>query len=63
MEKGISTQKIAKFRHRLWQFLKNHVEVEVALRDFHKPIGVAEYKMIFPENEIKSLINRELNLK
>jgi len=40
---------------------KNHVEVEVALRDFHKPIGVAEYKMIFPENEIKSLINRELN--
>jgi predicted nuclease of restriction endonuclease-like (RecB) superfamily len=40
---------------------KNHIEVEVALRDFHKPIGVAEYKMIFPENEIKSLINRELN--
>jgi predicted nuclease of restriction endonuclease-like (RecB) superfamily len=40
---------------------KNHVEVEVALRDFHKPIGVAEYKMVFPENEIKSLINRELN--
>jgi predicted nuclease of restriction endonuclease-like (RecB) superfamily len=40
---------------------KSHVEVEVALRDFHKPIGVAEYKMVFPENEIKSLINRELN--
>jgi len=40
---------------------KNRVEVEVALRDFHKPIGVAEYKLIFPENEIKSLINRELN--
>jgi predicted nuclease of restriction endonuclease-like (RecB) superfamily len=40
---------------------KNHVEVEVSLRDFHKPIGVAEYKMIFPENEIKLLINRELN--
>jgi len=39
---------------------KNHIEVEVALRDFHKPIGVAEYKMIFPESEIKSLINREL---
>jgi len=40
---------------------KNHIEVEVALRDFHKPIGVAEYKLIFPENEIKSLISRELN--
>ncbi|MDR2971053.1 MAG: PDDEXK nuclease domain-containing protein [Bacteroidales bacterium] len=40
---------------------KNHIEVEVALRDFHKPIGVAEYKMIFPENEIKLLISRELN--
>lgn len=40
---------------------KNHIEVEVALRDFHKPIGVAEYKMIFPEKEIKSLIDRELN--
>ena len=40
---------------------KNHIEVEVALRDFHKPIGVAEYKLVFPENEIKSLISRELN--
>jgi len=40
---------------------KNHIEVEVALRDFHKPIGVAEYKTIFPENEIKSLIDREMN--
>ena len=39
---------------------KDHIEVEVALRDFHKPIGVAEYKTIFPEKEIKSLINREL---
>jgi len=40
---------------------KDHIEVEVALRDLHKPIGVAEYKIIFPEKEIKSLINRELN--
>jgi predicted nuclease of restriction endonuclease-like (RecB) superfamily len=40
---------------------KNHIEVEVALRGFHKPIGIAEYKIIFPENEIKSLIKRELN--
>ena len=40
---------------------KDHIDVEVALRDFHKPIGVAEYKTIFPEKEIKSLINRQLN--
>jgi predicted nuclease of restriction endonuclease-like (RecB) superfamily len=40
---------------------KDHINVEVALRDFHKPIGVAEYKLIFPENEIKALIDRELN--
>jgi predicted nuclease of restriction endonuclease-like (RecB) superfamily len=40
---------------------KDHIDVEIALRDFHKPIGVAEYKTIFPEKEIKSLINRELN--
>ena len=40
---------------------KEHIEVEVALRDFHKPIGVAEYQTIFPEKEIKSLIIRELN--
>ena len=40
---------------------KDHIDVEVALRDFHKPIGVAEYKTIFPEKEIKSMINRELN--
>ena len=40
---------------------KDHIEVEVALRDFHKPIGVAEYKTIFPEKEIKNMIIRELN--
>jgi len=40
---------------------KDHIEVEIALRDFHKPIGVAEYRTIFPENEIKSMIIRELN--
>jgi predicted nuclease of restriction endonuclease-like (RecB) superfamily len=40
---------------------KDHIEVEVALRDFHKPIGVAEYKTIFPEKEIRTMISRELN--
>ena len=40
---------------------KDHIDVEVALRDFHKPIGFAEYKTIFPEKEIKTMISRELN--
>ena len=40
---------------------KDNIDVEIALRDFLKPIGVAEYKTIFPEKEIKSMISRELN--
>jgi hypothetical protein len=30
------------------------------LRDFNKPIGIAEYKLQFPEKKIKELINREI---
>jgi len=39
---------------------KGKVDIELALRDFNKPIGVAEYKLEFPEKEIKDLINREV---
>lgn len=39
---------------------KNHVEVEVALRDVNKPIGVADYLLQFPEKEIKELISNEI---
>jgi len=39
---------------------KGKVDIELALRDFNKPIGVAEYKLQLPEKEIKELINREL---
>jgi len=39
---------------------KGKVDIELALRDFNKPIGVAEYMLQFPEKEIKELINREL---
>jgi len=35
-------------------------DIELALRDFNKPIGVAEYKPQFPEKEIKELINRKV---
>ena len=36
------------------------MDIELALRDFNKPIGVAEYKLQFPEKEIRELINREV---
>jgi predicted nuclease of restriction endonuclease-like (RecB) superfamily len=39
---------------------KDRVDIEVALRDIHKPIGIAEYKLQFPENELKRLISEEL---
>ena len=39
---------------------KGKVDIELALRDFSKPIGVAEYQLQFPEKEIKELINREI---
>ncbi|MDR2026417.1 MAG: PDDEXK nuclease domain-containing protein [Prevotellaceae bacterium] len=39
---------------------KNHVDVEVALRDVNKPIGIADYRLPFPADELKELICREM---
>jgi predicted nuclease of restriction endonuclease-like (RecB) superfamily len=39
---------------------KGQVDIELALRDFNKPIAVAELAFDFPEKEIKELINREV---
>ena len=39
---------------------KGKVDIELALRDFNKPIGVAEYMLQFPEKDIKELISREI---
>ena len=39
---------------------KGKVDIELALRDFNKPVGVAEYMLQFPEKEIKELISREV---
>jgi hypothetical protein len=36
---------------------KGKVDIELTLRDFNKPIGVAEYMLNFPEKEIKELIS------
>ena len=39
---------------------KDNVEVELALDGFTKPIGVAEYKLIVPQKELKQLITDEI---
>ncbi|MCL2510750.1 MAG: PDDEXK nuclease domain-containing protein [Bacteroidales bacterium] len=40
---------------------KGKVDIELALRDFNKPIGVAEYQLQFPEKEIRELIQKEIS--
>lgn len=39
---------------------KDNVEVELTLEGFTKPIGVAEYKLIVPQKELKQLITDEI---
>jgi hypothetical protein len=39
---------------------KNHVDVEIALRDVNKPIGVADYQLQFKTAELKALIEEEM---
>lgn len=39
---------------------KNHLDVEIALHDVGKPIGVAEYKLLLPLNQLEDLIKKEL---
>jgi predicted nuclease of restriction endonuclease-like (RecB) superfamily len=39
---------------------KGKVDVELALRDFRKPIGIAECMLQFPQKEIRELIDREI---
>lgn len=41
---------------------KDNVEVELALDGFTKPIGVAEYKLIVPQKELKQLISDEIKI-
>lgn len=39
---------------------KDHVDVELALEDMGKPIGVADYKMIIPKDELSKIIQEEM---
>ncbi|NIJ55453.1 PDDEXK nuclease domain-containing protein [Dyadobacter arcticus] len=40
---------------------KDHLDVEIALQDINKPIGVAEYQLLLPQAELQMLVLRELN--
>ncbi len=39
---------------------KDHVEVELALEDMGKPIGVADYQLIVPQEELKKIVAEEV---
>jgi predicted nuclease of restriction endonuclease-like (RecB) superfamily len=39
---------------------KDHLEVEIALQDINKPIGVAEYQLLLPTKELEIMIINEL---
>jgi predicted nuclease of restriction endonuclease-like (RecB) superfamily len=42
---------------------KDSIDVEIALRDVNKPIGVAEYELHLPTEQMKQIINEEMNRK
>lgn len=39
---------------------KNQLDVEIALQDINKPIGVAEYELLIPQKQLKEIIITEL---
>ena len=40
---------------------KDHLDVEIALQYVNKPIGVAEYKLLLPKDELQALLIQEIN--
>lgn len=39
---------------------KDHLDVEIALQDINKPIGVAEYQLLLPKDELQALVLNEI---
>jgi len=39
---------------------KDHLDVEIALQDINKPIGVAEYQLLLPKDKLQSLLMNEI---
>lgn len=40
---------------------KDHLDVEIALQDVNKPIGVAEYQLLLPKDSLQALLANEIN--
>ncbi len=39
---------------------KDHLDVEIALQDINKPIGVAEYQLLLPKEALQNLVVNEI---
>ncbi|MEA1987143.1 MAG: PDDEXK nuclease domain-containing protein [Candidatus Marinimicrobia bacterium] len=39
---------------------KDHLDVEIALQDINKPIGVAEYKLLLPKKQLEEMVLEEI---
>ena len=39
---------------------RDHLDVEIALQDINKPIGVAEYQLLLPKEELQALLSDEI---
>lgn len=39
---------------------KDHLDVEIALQDINKPIGVAEYQLLIPKDKLQDLLIEEI---
>lgn len=39
---------------------RDHLDVEIALQDVNKPIGVAEYQLLLPKEELQTLLLNEI---
>ena len=37
---------------------RDRLDVEIALQDVNKPIGVSEYKLLLPKDELQALLNK-----
>lgn len=40
---------------------KDHLDVEISLQDINKPIGVAEYQLLLPKDELQAIVLNEIN--
>ena len=39
---------------------RDRLDVEIALQDVNKPIGVSEYKLLLPKDELQALLINEI---